>query len=315
MSDLRASVLISTHDHAATLPWAVRSVLRQTLTDIEVVIIGDGVTEATRAAAEGLVVEDPRVRFLDFPKGPHHGEIYRHEAILAARSDAILYLCDDDLLLPEHAFDMVGLLAQAHLAQCRNGYFDSAGRLELYPTDLADPVAVAWHLAEPRRNMVSLTGTAHSRDFYLALGSPWETTPAGQWPDHYMWKKFFRHPGFVGATSRRMTALQFPTSTDGRDAWSEAERREELRPWAELVARPDAQRVIDSLVEQAVWQRVHRDVRALDHTRREAARAEALLAQVAALRAEVRALTDSRSMRVTKPLRDLRCWGARLLRS
>ena len=33
-------------------------------------------------------------------EGPFHGERYRHDAIEAADSDAIFYLCDDDLLLP-----------------------------------------------------------------------------------------------------------------------------------------------------------------------------------------------------------------------
>ena len=40
-----ASVLIPTHDHWATLPLAVNSALGQTVEDVEVIIIGDGVTE------------------------------------------------------------------------------------------------------------------------------------------------------------------------------------------------------------------------------------------------------------------------------
>ena len=129
-----------------------------------------------------------RVVFHDFPKGPHHGEIHRGTAIERARSDAIFYLCDDDLLLVRHVANLLELLAGADLVQCRNGYFDTQGSLQLFPTDLALPEAVAWHLREPPRNATSLTGTAHTRSAYNALPEGWTTTPEGQWPDHYMWK-------------------------------------------------------------------------------------------------------------------------------
>lgn len=314
---LQATILVPTHNHAETLPIAVRSALRQTTEDLEVIIIGDGVTDDVRTAALELVAADPRVRFLDYPKGPHHGEIYRHEAIQQARSDAILYLCDDDVFLPDHVSDMVALLDRAHLVQSRNGYFDAQGALHLYPTDLADPEAVAWHLLEPRRNMVSLTGTAHSRTYYLALDSHWETTPAGQWPDHFMWKKFFRKPGFVGATSTRMTALQFPSSLDGRDAWSGRERLAELLGWATRIEEPGARAEIDALVESAARDRLALAVRELDlstHRVHLAARELELVrtayselgASVTALQADFEAVASSHSMRITRPLRELR---------
>lgn len=248
---VRASVLIPTHSHFATLPMTVRSALAQNMADLEVLIIGDGVDEATRDAAEALQRGDQRVRFLDLPKGDHHGEAHRHTAICEARSEVIAYLCDDDLLLPDHVGDMVELLQDHDFAQSLNGWVTSSGQMKLYPTDLSLPEAIEWHLLEPRRNMVSLTGTAHTRTSYLALADPWETTPAEQWPDHFMWKKFFRTPGLRAVTSTRMTALQFPSSSDGRDEWSDEDRAREIEPWAYRVARPDAQDDIDRLVAAA----------------------------------------------------------------
>ena len=101
----RASVLVPIHDKPTTLPLTVDTVLRQSVEDLEVLLIGDGITDDVRSVVEGMVAADPRVRLLDFPKGPHHGERYRHDAIEAAHSDAIFYLCDDDLLLPDHVAD------------------------------------------------------------------------------------------------------------------------------------------------------------------------------------------------------------------
>ena len=104
------------------------------------------------------------MRFLDFPKGPHHGERYRHDAVLAARSDAVFYLCDDDLLLPDHVADLLALLEDHNFVQSRNGYVTVEGGVGLFATDLADPDAVALHLRDDlRHNAVSITGTAHSR--------------------------------------------------------------------------------------------------------------------------------------------------------
>ena len=41
---IRASILVPTHDKPETLPLAVDSALRQTVPEIEVIVIGDGVT-------------------------------------------------------------------------------------------------------------------------------------------------------------------------------------------------------------------------------------------------------------------------------
>ncbi len=245
----RASVLIPTHDKDWTLGLAVNSVLRQTEADLEVLLIGDGVTEPLRVEIERLCAADARVRFLDFPKGPHHGERYRHEAILAADSDAILYLCDDDLFLPEHVADLVALLEDHTFVQSFNGYCRPDGSVAFFAADLANPTTV--HLMLDDRlgyNNASLTGTGHSRAFYLEVGDRWDTTPAGVYPDHHQWRKLWRHPAYRGATSHRMTTIQLPTSSDGRDAWTPEERHEELLGWYDLITQPDAQERLDALV-------------------------------------------------------------------
>ena len=157
-----------THDHAATLDLAVRSALEQTVAEIEVVVIGDGVGDDTRAVVDGLRREDPRVRFLDFPKGPNHGEIHRGAAIEETSAEIVCYLCDDDLLLPEHVESMADLLADADLANSQNGCLGADGSWHPYLSDLASPQCRDW-LLRPDRNSVSLTGTAHTVAAYRRL--------------------------------------------------------------------------------------------------------------------------------------------------
>jgi glycosyltransferase involved in cell wall biosynthesis len=246
-------VLIPAHDKPTTLPLTVDTVLRQSVEDLEVIVIGDGVTDAVRDSVRDLVRADERVRFLDFPKGPHHGERYRHDAVLAARSDAIFYLCDDDLLLPEHVADLLALLEDHTLVQSLNGFCRVDGEVDFFVGDLADADSVALLLDESlQHNFVSITGTAHSKAFYERAELPWDTTPVGEWPDHHQFRRLIGHPEFRGATSTRMTALQLPTSEDGRDTWTDAERENELSRWHALVVGPDAQTRIDEKVHAAL---------------------------------------------------------------
>ena len=60
---------------------AVDSVLRQTVRDLEVFIIGDGVHDVTREAARALEKTDPRVRFFDHPKHARRGEPCRGSCV------------------------------------------------------------------------------------------------------------------------------------------------------------------------------------------------------------------------------------------
>jgi GT2 family glycosyltransferase len=74
---LAATVLIPTHDHGPTLLRSVRSALAQTVTELEVFVIGDSVPDVTR---ELMAEQPPRQRLVDdvlrLPDG--------HRATLAA---------------------------------------------------------------------------------------------------------------------------------------------------------------------------------------------------------------------------------------
>jgi glycosyltransferase involved in cell wall biosynthesis len=245
----RASIVVPTHSHASTLALAVGSALTQTVSDVEVLIVGDGVSPEVRDAASTLAAADPRVRLFDHPKGANHGEIYRDAAIQDARSDAIFYLCDDDILMRDHVADLLELLETHTFVQSKNGYFTADGDVLPYAGDLSDPESIARVLSDNEVfNFISVTGTAHSRKFYLDANAPWTVTPTGVFPDWFQWRKLLRDSRFSGATSTRMTALQFPSSQDGRDGWPAQRRLDELKHWSAVAASPDGQSIVDALV-------------------------------------------------------------------
>ena len=65
----RASVLIPTHEHAATLPFAIGSVQQQGVDDIEILVVVDGVDDEVRAAVKQLQARDRAFAFSTCPRG------------------------------------------------------------------------------------------------------------------------------------------------------------------------------------------------------------------------------------------------------
>jgi len=246
---VRASVIIPTWDAPITLESSVRSALRQTESDLEVVIVGDGVADATRAAVAAVRADDDRVRFLDQPKAPGRGEANRDFGVRAAASDVIVYLADDDLLMPRHVELVLEAMGEANFVQSRNGYINVDDRVEVLPTDLSDARWLDWHLADPPRNAVSLTGTAHTRSLYLELEDGWEIPPAGSWADLTLWRKFFRHEKFRGATRGEMTTLQFPADLH-RDR-SPQDFAESFARWDRFTREPGAHERLQELADEA----------------------------------------------------------------
>jgi hypothetical protein len=258
-----AAVLVPTHEHPETLDLAVRSALEQTIEEIEVVVIGDGVGEETREVVAGLRREDSRVRFLDLPKGPNHGEVHRGTAIDETDAEFVCYLCDDDLLLPGHVESMAEALEDADLAHSRNGRLDDRGAWHPYPADLGSEHCREWVL-RPDRNVVSLTGTAHTVAAYRRLPHGWRTTPEGRWPDHYMWQQFLAQPWVRAATATRVTALQLPSHLEGRADRPPEQRRDELEALRASLATAEGRerfekRVLRDTLDHAAEEYLRRD--------------------------------------------------------
>jgi hypothetical protein len=242
-------VVVPTHDHASTLGLAVRSALEQTVDDLDVVIVGDGVGGDTRDVAADLVRLDSRVHFLDRPPSSSRGEAARHEVLTSSRASMVTYLGDDDLLWPDHVAEM-GVLIEGHdFAHPLPVIVDPDGRLRALPGDLADPVSLAWHL-RPGNNTVSLTGATHTMDLYRRVPGGWQAPPAGRWSDHFMWEQFFRLPGVRLATGARATTIKAPASLHA-DVGADA-RHTSLEGWWERMHEPGAHERWDVEVADAV---------------------------------------------------------------
>jgi glycosyltransferase involved in cell wall biosynthesis len=231
-------LIIPTHNHPDTLALAVETAQNQTVADLGIVVIGDGVSDDTRDQLAPILAADSRVSFLDRPKAIRHGEEYRHEVIQASGATKIAYLGDDDLLFPDHIETLTELLDGHDFVNTLPIFINPDGSLFYLVSDLGNSESVAWHLdPENRRNTVSLTGVMHTRGSYVALPYGWRPAPQGRWTDHYMWEQFWSQPNFKGRTSIRATTAKF--NQLHRDDMAGVARREELRAFAREMARPE----------------------------------------------------------------------------
>lgn len=317
MTDAPVTIIIPTHDHAATLPYAISSVLGQTYGDLDLVVIGDGVGDATRDVVADARRRDRRVSFVDRPKSVRHAEEVRHEVIAATGATVIGYHGDDDLLLPWHVQEMLALLGDRDFVHPLPIRLTPDGTLHHLPTDLSRPECLAWHRdPEVMRNAVSLTGVVHTRASYLRLPDGWHPAPADEWTDLHMWRQYFALPGLRAATASCATTVKLDTALRG--GLAPVERTAEIRQWSERMADPGFRVRWDSAVAAAVRRAAvdreiamasaHEQIRQLqqraDADRVAAQRAlDHLKSQRDQARHEVTVMADSRSWRLSQPLR------------
>jgi len=186
---VQVSVLMPTRDAQDYIEAALRSILSEARVPLEVVVIDDGSSDASRERAAAL--GDPRVRIVD---GPRRGIAACLNAGLAAASGDLLMRCDaDDIYPPGRIAEQVDWLARHPGHDAVSGAFgtvdaggapvvrrlDSGGeeRLDL-ETELRQGV-LRTHLCTfaLRRGAVERTGgfreyfeTAEDIDFALRLG-------------------------------------------------------------------------------------------------------------------------------------------------
>jgi glycosyltransferase involved in cell wall biosynthesis len=104
----QVSVVMPAYNAAASLGTAVASILRQSLTSLEVVIVDDGSTDATFAVARALAAEDPRVKVFRCPCNRGQAAA-RNLGLTRARGRWIALVDADD----EIAEDRLNLLSEA----------------------------------------------------------------------------------------------------------------------------------------------------------------------------------------------------------
>ena len=103
----KVSVIIATYNRASLLPRAVSSILNQTYTDYEIIIVDDCSSDDTQETIAGFA--DPRIR--SFRHDQNKGLVTtRNTGISNACGEYIAFLDDDDEYVPTRLENQVALL-------------------------------------------------------------------------------------------------------------------------------------------------------------------------------------------------------------
>ncbi len=108
MSEPQVSVVMAAHNVADYIGDSIRSVLAQTLSDLELVVVDDGSTDRTADVVRSFT--DPRVRLISVPQNGGAAAA-RNLGMSSARSDLVAILDADDIAYPERLERQVAYLS------------------------------------------------------------------------------------------------------------------------------------------------------------------------------------------------------------
>ena len=210
------SVVLSTYNRSNVLSYAIESVVRQTRSDWELIVVGDGCTDDTAEVVARF--EDPRIRFVDLrPRvGDQSGPT--NAAIALARGRFIALLNHDDFWFPDHLARALETLDEtgADLTFTLQLEADPDGRWRVnatYPDGGFDPIvhpnASTWVF---RRELAERLGPLRHRNHVY-------TYPTRDW----LWRAY--KSGAEFAASPAVTVLVV-SATTRRNVYAERQWRE-----------------------------------------------------------------------------------------
>lgn len=132
------SVVVPVHNGEQHLRHSLGSICRQTLTDIEIIVIDDGSTDTTPDIIGEFAASDPRIRTAAGPAIGSAGAA-RNVGLELARGDYLAFLDADDFFSPDllARLQMKATSERADLVATRFRVFDELG---------GEPVTVEWGL-------------------------------------------------------------------------------------------------------------------------------------------------------------------------
>ncbi|HUR32960.1 MAG TPA: glycosyltransferase [Vicinamibacterales bacterium] len=138
------SVITATYNRSNVLRHAVASVRRQTLTDWELIVVGDACTDDTASVVTS--VDDARIRFVNLDR--NHGEqsVPNNHGVGLATGAYLAFLNHDDLWFSDHLMTVSTALerSRADLAYSLSARVDAEGRVHLWG-DSPEGVYRFWH--------------------------------------------------------------------------------------------------------------------------------------------------------------------------
>ena len=168
MVNPKVSVIIATYNWSAALHCALTSVLRQTVQDFEVLVVGDTCTDDSQAVVESF--GDPRLNFTNLPQRSFSQYGPNNHGLAQAKAPYIAYLGHDDLWFPTHLADGLRIMEDT-------GADVSAGTTMMYGPKASGMLSVAGLFPADEfspRHFIAPSSLMHRADIIARIG-PWRS--------------------------------------------------------------------------------------------------------------------------------------------
>lgn len=187
---IKVSVIIYVRNDYCHIEKCIRSVLNQTLREIEILIIDGGSTDGTKELAEKIASEDYRVRVISSKPGV--GAQF-NLGLQEAKGEYIGICESDDYLLPGMYQEEYETAVQYRLDIVRADFnrFFEIGRKEIaFPVSIADSPALYHCVINPKKDRSILRAGSqgfwsglYRREFLLEQGITMNETPGASYQD------------------------------------------------------------------------------------------------------------------------------------
>lgn len=113
MRDSLVSIVLPVYNAGAFIEQAVASVIAQTYTDWELIIVDDGSTDKTCEIIREEAARDHRIRLIQLPQNTGNPAVPRNRGLEAANGRYIAFIDSDDIWLPQKLEEQLPLFADS----------------------------------------------------------------------------------------------------------------------------------------------------------------------------------------------------------
>lgn len=224
------TIIIPTHSHVATLHWAIKSVMDQSIQDFELIVVGDGAPPATEVLLKQWCAQDSRIQFQRNEKGEGYGERHRHCALQGAKGELVAYLGDDDIWLENHLQILADMLEHNDFAHTVQANVEPSGKVSLSGGRFDTPYGRN-SLLELGFNAAGPTCVGHTLAAYNKLPFGWRPKPENQPSDTHMWKQWFSQKDLQIGYSLTVSALHIGSPAREKVSMPDEQRGQESEHW------------------------------------------------------------------------------------
>lgn len=234
----RVTVILATYNWSSVLPYSIGSVLAQTFTDFELLVVGDACTDDSEQVVAKIT--DPRVRWINLSENSGIQSGPNNEGLKQARGEFIAYIGHDDLWFPHHLETLITVIEEgADLAYGIVELVDPDQKVQAWPRRLKEYEPGQW---------IPPSGVLHRKSVTEQIGSWKFPGKIALPPDIELWLRM-HEGGFKLRPASRLSVIKF-AAAQRRDVYKERPCHEQKAWSARITSEPHLER--DEVVRMLV---------------------------------------------------------------